>query len=214
MLIPGAVFTSFGGFVLLMSIVAVIKRGPTETENSSSVMVYQEAVDSASTNIEVLSFNHNQPIRFRINNPPPGGNAWVGIYPVDAEDREHDDRWKWLRDIEVDNATLPGQSKGMWSIRLFSDGGYTLHERTDFEILEGYKNEVWMRNARIEASRIIGDMIDHPTFGNMNRRTSMIIKRTKHGNMHRFETNNTTYLIKDEDLADEVNVNEPFWGNA
>ena len=213
MLIPGAVFTSFGAFALFMSIVAVIKSVPTETENHSSVMVYQEAVDSASTNIEVLSFNHNQPIRFRINNPPPGDNAWVGIYPVDAEDREHDDRWKWLRDIEVDNATLPGQSKGKWSIRLFSDGGYTLHERTDFEILEGYKNEVWMRNARIEASRIIGDMIDHPTFGNMNRRTSMIIKRTKHGNMHRFETNNTTYLIKDEDLADEVNINEPFWRN-
>ena len=214
MIIPGAVITSFGGFALLMSIVAVIRTGATETEDRSSVMVYQEAVDSASTNIEVLSFNHNQPIRFRINNPPPGDDAWVGIYPIDAEDREHDDRWRWLRDIEVDNATLPGQSKGMWSIRLFSDGGYTLHERTDFEILEGYKNEVWMRNARIEASRIIGDMIDHPTFGNMNRRTSMIIKRTKHGNMHRFETNNTTYLIKDEDLADEVNVNEPFWGNA
>ena len=70
-----------------------------------------------------------------------------------------------------------------------------------------------MRNARIEESRIIGDMIDHPTFGNMNRRTSMIIKRTKHGNTHRFETNNTTYLIKDEDLADEVNINEPFWEN-
>ena len=101
----------------------------------------------------------------------------------------------------------------VWSIRLFSDGGYTLHERTDFEILEGYKNEVWMRNARIEASRIIGDMIDHPTFGNMNRRTSTIVKRTKHGNMHRFETNNTIYLIKDEDLADEVNINEPFWRN-
>ena len=213
MLIPGAVFTSLGGFALLMSIVAVIKRGPTETEDRSSVMVYQEAVDSASTNIEVLSFNHNQPIRFRINNPPSGNDAWVGIYPFDAEDREHDDRWRWLRDIEVDNATLPGQSKGMWSIRLFSDGGYTLHERTDFEILEGYKNEVWMRNARIEASRIIGDMIDHPTFGNMNRRTSTIIKRTKHGNMHRFETNNTIYLIKDEDLADEVNINEPFWRN-
>ena len=101
MLIPGAVFTSLGGFALLMSIVTVIKRGPTETEDRSSVMVYQEAVDSASTNIEVLSFNHNQPIRFRINNPPSGNDAWVGIYPFDAEDREHDDRWKWLRDIEV-----------------------------------------------------------------------------------------------------------------
>ena len=31
--------------------------------------------------------------------------------------------------------------------------------------------------------------------------------------MHRFETNNTTYLIKDEDLSDEMNINEPFWGN-
>ena len=119
MLIPGAVFTSLGGFALLMSIVAVIKRGPTETEDRSSVMVYQEAVDSASTNIEVLSFNHNQPIRFRINNPPPGNDAWVGIYPGSMlKIREHDDRWRWLRDIEVDNATLPGQSKGMWSIRL------------------------------------------------------------------------------------------------
>ena len=211
MIIPGAVLMSVGGFVLLMSIAAGIRM--ESTEDRTPVKTYQEAVHNASTNIEVLSFNHNQPIRFRIKNPPPGNNVWVGIYPIDAGDGEHDDRWQWLRDLDVDNATLPGQSKGKWSIRLFSDGGYTLHERTDFEILEGYKKEVWMRNARIQDSRIIGDMIDHPTFGNMNRRTSTIIKRTKHGNMHRFETNNTTYLIKDEDLADEVNINKPFWGN-
>ena len=210
MLIPGAVLMSVGGFALIISIAAVIRMG--SVERHSSVIEIQTG-GSASTNIEVLSFNHNQPIRFRINNPPLGNNAWVGIYPVDAEDREHGDRWRWMRDIEADNATLPGQSKGKWSIRLFSDDGYTLHERTDFEILEGYKNEVWMRNARIENSRIIGDMIDHPTFGDMNRRTSTIIKRTKHGNMHRFETNNTTYLIKDEDLADEAKINEPFWQN-
>ena len=211
MIIPGAVLMSVGGFALLMSIAAGIRM--ESTEDRTPVKTYQEAVHNASTNIEVLSFNHNQPIRFRINNPPPGNNVWVGIYPIDAGDGEHDDRWQWLRDLDVDNATLPGQSKGKWSIRLFSDGGYTLHERTDFEILEGYKKEVWMRNARIQDSRIIGDMIDHPTFGNMNRRTSTIIKRTKHGNTHRFETNNTTYLIKDEDLADEVNINKPFWGN-
>ena len=208
MLIPGAVMFGIGAFLTVVVAIRMwFTQGPASVGGTG-------ATASALTSLEVLSFNHNQPIRFRINNPPPGDNAWVGIYPVDAEDREHDDRWRWLKDIDVENATLPGQSKGKWSIRLFSDGGYTLHERTDFEILEGYKNEVWMRNARIEASRIIGDMIDHPTFGNMNRRTSMIIKRTKHGNMHRFETNNTTYLIKDEDLADEVNVNEPFWGNA
>ena len=60
-------------------------------------------------------------------------NQRVGIYPGDAGDRDHEDRWRWLRDIEVGNATLPGQSKGQWSIRVFSDGGYTLHERVDFE---------------------------------------------------------------------------------
>ena len=210
MLIPGAILTSIGGFTLLVSISAVIRMG--SREGRSSVMIIEAGV-SVSTNIEVLSFNHNQPIRFRINNPPHDNDAWVGIYPASADDRDHSDRWQWLRDIEVSNATFPGQAKGQWSIRVFSDGGYILHERVDFEILEGYKNEVWMRNARIEESRIIGDMIDHPTFGNMNRRTSTIIKRTKHGNTHRFETNNTTYLIKDEDLADEVNINEPFWEN-
>ena len=210
MIIPGAILMCVGGFTLFMSISALIRMG--STEGRSSVMT-TEVGGNDSTSIEVLSFNHNQPIRFKINNPPPGNNAWVGIYRVDAEDREHDDCWQWLRDIDVENATLPGQSKGKWSIRLFSDGGYTLHERTDFEILEGHKNEVWMRNARIEDSRIIGDMINHPTFGNMNRRTSTIVTRSKHGNLHRFDTNNTIYLIKDEELADDVNINEPFWEN-
>ena len=83
---------------------------------------------------------------------------------------------------------------GQWSIRVFSDGGYKIHQRVDFEILEGYKDEVWMRNARIEDSRIKGDMIDHPSFGNMNRRTRRILKRTRHGNMHRFETNTTPQM--------------------
>ena len=181
------------------------------TEGHSSV-AGTGAAGGASTNIEVLSFNHNQPIRFRINNPPGGNDAWVGIYPSDVGDRDHEGRWQWLRDIEVGNATLPGQAKGQWSIRVFSDGGYKLHERVDFEILEGYKDEVWMRNAQIEDSRIKGDMIDHPSFGNMNRRTSPITQRTKHGNVHRFETSSTTYLIYDEDLEDKVSNNKPFWG--
>ena len=210
MIIPGAILMSVGGFTLLLWISAVIRMGSTEGRLS---VMKTEVGGHDSTSIEVLSFNHNQPIRFRINNPPHGNDAWVGIYPASADDHDHGDRWQWLRDIEVSNATFLGQAKGQWSIRVFSDGGYKLHERIDFEILEGYKNEVWMQNARIENSRIIGDMIDHPTFGNMNRRTSTIARRTKHGNMHRFETNNTIYLIKDEDLAGEVNINEPFWGN-
>jgi hypothetical protein len=205
MLVPGAVMFGIGAFV---TVAAAIRMGSTEGPSS---VAGTGAAGGASTNLEVLSFNHNQPIRFKINNPPLGNSSWVGIYPVDAGDRDHEDRWHWLRDIEVDNATLPGQSIGQWSIRLFSDGGYTLHERTDFEILEGYKDEVWMQNARIEDSRIKGDMIDHPTFGNMNRRTSRIIQRTRHGNVHRIETNKTTYLIYDEDLEEEMKDNEPFW---
>ena len=205
MLVPGAVMFGIGAFV---TVAAAIRMGSTEEHSS---VAGTGAAGGASTNLEVLSFNHNQPIRFKINNPPLGNSSWVGIYPGDAGDRDHEGRWQWLRDIEVDNATLPGQTKGSWSIRVFSDGGYTLHERVDFEILEGYKDEVWMKNARIEDSRIKGDMIDHPMFGNMNRRTSPIIQRTKHGNMHRFETNNTTYLIYDEDLQEEMKGNEAFW---
>ncbi len=72
---------------------------------------------------------------------------------------------------------------------------------------------VFIRNARIEDSRIKGDMIDHPSFGNMNRRTSRVINRTRHGNLHRFETDNTIYNINNEDLEDEVVRDKPFWGN-
>ena len=205
MLVPGAVMLCIGAFV---TVAAAIRMGSTEGHSS---VAGTGAAGGASTNLEVLSFNHNQPIRFKINNPPLGNSSWVGIYPGDAGDRDHEGRWQWLRDIEVDNATLPGQTKGSWSIRVFSDGGYTLHERVDFEILEGYKDEVWMKNARIEDSRIKGDMIDHPTFGNMNRRTSRIIQRARHGNVHRIETNSTTYLIYDEHLQEEIKDDEPFW---
>ena len=213
MLIPGAVMLGIGAIVTVSS---AIRMGSTQGHSS---VAGAGAASGASTTLEVLSFNHNQPIRFRINNPPLGNDAWVGIYPAAADDRDHDDRWQWMRDIDAGNATLPGQAMGQWSIRVFSDGGYKLHKRVDFEILEGYKDEVWMRNARIEDSRIKGDMVDHPSFGNMNRRTSRILKRTRHGNMHRFETNTTTYLIYDEDLQaeghdNEVSTNEPFWDSG
>ena len=208
MIIPGAVMMSIGGFALFMWIVAVIRMG--STENSSSVVI-TEAGSSASTNIEVLSFNHNQPIRFKINNPPPGNNAWVGIYPVDADDREHDDRWRWLRDIDVDNATLPGQSKGMWSIRLFSDGGYTLHERTDFEILEGHKNEVWMQDAEYGDQRLKGLIPDHRNKFTKRITTSKIEAQSKVGEINRFETDDTTYLVYDRELQQQEHEKSNFW---
>ena len=92
----------------------------------------------ASTNgIEILEAVVGKPVRFRINNRPSSNNAWVGIYPMGASDQEHGEqnkRWKWLRDIDMNNASFSEQSEGDWSIRLFSDGGHTLHERKDFTV--------------------------------------------------------------------------------
>ncbi|MEC8548104.1 MAG: Vps62-related protein, partial [Candidatus Thermoplasmatota archaeon] len=85
--------------------------------------------------IEILEAVPGKPVRFRINNRPSSNDAWVGIYPVNAKDVEHGDRWGWLRDKHMDNASLPGQTEGRWSIRVFSDGGYTLHDRVDFDIV-------------------------------------------------------------------------------
>ena len=76
----------------------------------------------------------NQPVHFKINRTRLGRDAWVGIYSVSADDQDHGGRWSWLRDIDVNDATLPGQPAGKWSIRVFKDGGYSLKHRLDFEI--------------------------------------------------------------------------------
>ncbi|MFL2973223.1 MAG: fascin domain-containing protein [Candidatus Thalassarchaeaceae archaeon] len=95
-------------------------------------------IEHPSTNgIEILEAVAGKPVRFRINNRPSSNDAWVGIYPKDASDQDHgvqNQRWKWLREIDVNNASFPEQSEGDWSIRLFSDGGHTLHERKDFAV--------------------------------------------------------------------------------
>jgi len=87
--------------------------------------------------IEILEAVTGKPVRFKINNRPSSNDAWVGIYPPHASDQDHgaqNTRWKWLRDIDVNNASLPKQAVGSYSIRVFSDGGHTLHERKDFTV--------------------------------------------------------------------------------
>ena len=94
----------------------------------------------ASESIEILEAVTKKPVRFKINNPPTNHDAWVGIYPLMASDQDHGEenkRWKWLRNIDVNNASFPKQSEGDWSIRVFSDGGHTLHERKDFAVQAG-----------------------------------------------------------------------------
>ena len=91
----------------------------SSTEGHSSVAEQEPRVALQRT-FEVLSFNHRQPVRFCITNPPEHNDAWVGLYPANAGDQDHGDRWHYLRDIDVNNATLPGQEQGAWSLRLFS----------------------------------------------------------------------------------------------
>ena len=209
MLIPGAVLTSVAGFALLRSIAAVISGG--STEDRSSVMLYQEAVDGSFTKIEVLSFNHHQPIRFKIINPPNDKKAWVGIYPSGANDKEHGSRWIWLRDMDINNASFPGQEKGTWSIRVFSNGKYKLHQQVEFEVEADDKNEVWMHDARHEDGRLIGQV----HYGSNNQftkeiTTDRILSHRLVGNVNRFETQNTIYLVYEHELGNELNDN-PFW---
>ena len=98
-------------------------------------------IEHPSTNgIEILEAVAGKPVRFRINNRPSSNDAWVGIYPKDAIDQdhgEHNKRWKWLRDIDVNNASFPKQAEGDWSIRVFSDGGHTRLESKDFAAKTG-----------------------------------------------------------------------------
>ena len=87
--------------------------------------------------IEILEAVPDKPVRFKINNRPSSNDAWVGIYPLNAPDQDHGEenkRWKWLRNLDANNASFPKQAVGDWSIRVFSDGGYTLHERKDFQV--------------------------------------------------------------------------------
>lgn len=92
--------------------------------------------------IEVLEAVEGKPVRFRINDLPGSSSAWAGIYPFGAEDEDHGEegeRWKWLKDIDVSDASFPARRKGSVSIRVFSDGGHTLHSREDFDITPASK---------------------------------------------------------------------------
>ncbi|MBL6891828.1 MAG: hypothetical protein ISR22_07270 [Candidatus Poseidoniaceae archaeon] len=123
--IIGAILAGIGGATLTIIIIVIISK--------SKAAVMQDS-EGEKEPIEIIESNPGQPVRFRIDDPPKGRDAWVGIYPPSAGDQDHGDRWSWLRDIDVNNATLPGQTAGKWSIRVFKDGGYKLQHRVDFEI--------------------------------------------------------------------------------
>ncbi|MEC8968205.1 MAG: lectin-like protein [Bacteroidota bacterium] len=98
-------------------------------------------------NIQILEAIPGKPVRFKLNNHPSSNDAWVGIYAPGASDKDHGEqnkRWKWLREIDANNVSFPKQTEGDWSIRVFSDGGYTLYERKDFTVKP--KAEIFSKN--------------------------------------------------------------------
>ena len=106
-------------------------------EEESKITTAKHSPNLSIENIEILEAVPGKSVRFKLNNLPSSNDAWVGIYRPGASDQNHGDqnkRWKWLREIDVNNASFPKQSEGDWSIRVFSDGGYTLHERKDFTV--------------------------------------------------------------------------------
>ena len=205
MFVPGAVMVGIGAF---MTVATAIRMGSTEGPMS---VARTGAAGSASTNLEVLSFNHRQPVRFSITNPLGHNDAWVGLYPANAGDRDHGDRWHYLRDIDVSNATLPGQEQGQWSLRLFSDGGYNVQQRVDFELRAESNEEVWMKEAELEDLRLKGMVPDHRNNFTKKITTSKILAQHKVGNLTRFETADITYLVYDHDLQEGSASQNPFW---
>ena len=127
--IIGAILAGIGGVTLTIIIIVIISK--SKAAERAGIM---PSIEEEKEVIEIIESNPGQPVRFTINDPPKGKDAWVGIYPPSAGDQDHGDRWSWLRDIDANNATLPGQSAGKWSIRVFKDGGYKLQHRVDFEI--------------------------------------------------------------------------------
>jgi hypothetical protein len=94
--------------------------------------------------ISILEATTGRPIRFNVNNRPSGAEAWFGLYPEQANDYEHGEHhqnWKYFREVGQNEISLPAQSAGRWSIRVFSDGGFNQIGRLDFEITDNRSSD-------------------------------------------------------------------------
>ena len=132
-----------------------VHQGAPSGQASDEATEIQENVPARQQeSIEILEAVTGKPVRFKINNRPSSNDAWVGIYPPLASDQDHgaqNNRWKWLRDIYLNNASFPKQAAGSYSIRVFSDGGHTLHERKDFTVEAVPIDQVAVKSTRRKA---------------------------------------------------------------
>ena len=67
------------------------------------------SMSDSDESIQLLEAVAGKPVRFKLNNPPNHNDAWVGIYQTGAPDQDHgaqNQRWKYIRDIDVNNVSL------------------------------------------------------------------------------------------------------------
>ena len=128
---------SDGGYTLVEGKDFFIQSAQGTHSTDAATRIQENAAASPEESIEILEAFTGKPVRFKIHNRPSSNDAWVGIYPPNASDQDHgtqNKRWKYIRDIDVNNASLPKQAEGRWSIRVFSNGGHALHARKDFDV--------------------------------------------------------------------------------
>ena len=87
------------------------------------------------------------------------------------------------------------------------------HGSTSLDSLlrDGSKEEVWMKEAEFDGQRLNGLIPDHRNNFTKKVTTGKIVAQHKVGNITRFETGLTTYLVHDHDLEHKSNERNPFW---
>ncbi len=134
LIIIGAIITGIS--VLTLITIRLVKISKSKAANLSGAMPSNEGQKEL---IEILEAVAGKPVRFKINNRPNGHEAWFGLYPEKATDKEHGEmhhNWMYFRDVGQNELSLPAKSAGRWSIRVFSDGGFNMIKRLDFDIIK------------------------------------------------------------------------------
>ena len=111
--------------------------------------------------------------------------------------------------ISIGAVIRMGSTKGHSSVA----GTGADNASTSLEVMlrAGSKEEVWMKEAEFDGQRLNGLIPDHRNNFTKKVTTSKIVAQHKVGNITRFETGLTTYLVYDRDLQIQQNDENPFW---
>ena len=79
------------------------------TQTQQHLNTGHSSMSDSDESIQLLEAVAGKPVRFKLNNPQNHNDAWVGIYQTGAPDQDHgaqNQRWKYIRDIDVNNVSL------------------------------------------------------------------------------------------------------------